>query len=100
MKRIGSSQLRARAANGSNVTTIERSTIHGNVNTGATIVNQVYRGRRRSRPTEYPVGSIGSDLMQRNYIKHLVELYHRFRQADSGFGREPARVNYSVIFKN
>ena len=86
--------------NGANVTSIAGSTIHGDVHTGSTTINQIHRGRRSSRPTEYPVGSIGSDLLQRNYIKYLVERYHRFREADAGFGRNPARFSYAVIFKN
>jgi len=86
--------------NGVNVTSIADSTIHGGVHTGPTTINQIHRGRRSSRPTEYPVGSIGRDLVQRNYVKYLVERYQRFRQADSSFGSGPARFSYAVIFKN
>ena len=86
--------------NGANVTSIAGSTIHGDVHTGSTTINQVLRGRRSSRPSEYPLGSIGSDLLQRNYVKYLVERYHRFREADSRFGGSPARFSYAVIFKN
>ena len=85
--------------NGVNVTSIEGSTINGNVHAGPTTINQFHRGRRSSRPAEYPASSIGSDLVQRNYVRYLVERYHRFRQADSGFGRGPARFSYAVIFK-
>lgn len=87
-------------SNGPNVTSIVGSTIRGDVHTGPTTINQIQRGRRSSRPSEYPAGSIGSDLLQRNYIKYLVERYHRFREADAGFGRGPARFSYAVIFKN
>jgi hypothetical protein len=38
--------------------------------------------------------------MQRNYIRYLVERYHRFRETDSSFGSGPARFSYAVIFKN
>lgn len=86
--------------NGVNVTSIADSTIHGGVHTGPTTINQIHRGRRSSRSTEYPLGSIGRDLVRRNYIRYLVERYHRFRQADSGFGSGPARFSYAVIFKN
>ncbi len=86
--------------NGANVTSIADSTIHGDVHTGPTTINQVHRGRRSTRPTEYPAGSIGSDLELRNYIRYLVQRYHRFREADSSFGSGPARFSYAVIFKN
>ncbi len=101
MKRTSSSRLEKRTVSGgSNVTSIAHSTIHGDVNTGAVTVNQIHRGRRSVRPTEYPAGSIGSDLSQRNYIRYLVERYHRFREADLSFGRDPVRFSYAVIFKN
>ncbi len=86
--------------NGVNVTSIAGSTIHGGVHTGPTTINQIHRGRRSGRPTEYPVGSIGRDLVRRNYVRYLVERYHRFREADSSFGTGPARFSYAVIFKN
>jgi hypothetical protein len=85
---------------GENVTSIAGSIIHGGVHTGPTTVNQIHRDRRSSRPTEYPVGSIGRDLVKRNYVRYLVERYHRFREADSSFGSGPARFSYAVIFKN
>ncbi len=86
--------------NGVNVTSIEGSTIHGEVRTGPTNINQLHRAPRSSRLAEYPASSIGSDLVQRNYVRYLVERYHRFRQADSGFGPSPARFSYAIIFKN
>jgi hypothetical protein len=52
------------------------------------------------RDVAYPVGSIGRDLVKRNYVRYLVERYHRFREADSSFSSGPARFNYAVIFKN
>jgi len=101
MKRSISSRAEKGAiTNGANATSIDRSTIHGDVYTGNTTINQIRRGKRSIRPSEYPAGSIGSDLMQRNYIRYLVERYYRFRQADSGFGSGPARFSYAVIFKN
>jgi hypothetical protein len=101
MKRSNSPQLeKITITDGANVTSIQRSTIHGDVHTGPTTVNQIHRGRRSSRPTEYPVGSIGRDLVERNYVRYLVERYHRFRQADSSFGSGPPRFSYAVIFKS
>ncbi len=102
MKRSNSRRAeKSTITNGANVTSIEHSNIHGDVHTGPTTINQIHRGGRPSRPTEYPAGSIGSDLEQRNYVRYLVQRYHRFREADSSFGRSgPARFSYAVIFKN
>jgi hypothetical protein len=101
MKRSSSRDVEQRTiTNGANVTSIAGSTIHGDVHTGPTTINQIHRARRSSRPTEYPAGSIGRDLAQRNYVRYLVERYHRFREAESSFGSGPARFSYAVIFKN
>ncbi|MGB8411313.1 MAG: hypothetical protein WCE23_00655 [Candidatus Binatus sp.] len=102
MKRSSSRRVeKATITNGANVTSIAGSIIHGGVHNSSTTINQIPRGRRSSRPTEYPAGSIGSDLEQRNYVRYLVQRYHRFREADSSFGRSgPARFSYAVIFKN
>lgn len=101
MKRSSSPRVeKSTITNGVNVTSIAGSTIDGPVHTGPTTINQIRGGRRSSQSTEYPVGSIGRDLAKRNYIRYLVERYHRFRQADSSFGSGPARFSYAVIFKN
>jgi hypothetical protein len=101
MKRSSSARVeKSPITIGGNVTSVANSTINGPVHTGPTTINQIHRGLRSSRPTEYPVGSIGSDLAQRNYVRYLVERYHRFRQADSSFGSGPARFSYAVIFKS
>ena len=88
---------RSTISNGANVTNITAGKIHGGVHT---TINQLQRGRRINRPNEYPAGSIGSDLVHRNYVRYLVQRYHRFRQADPGFGSASARFSYAVIFKN
>ena len=78
------------------------ATFSGGVVNATTIVlgNQNGRITKASRPaTEYPATSIGADLAKRNYIKYLVERYHRCREADASFGRT-ARFGYAVIFKN
>ncbi|HVC44113.1 MAG TPA: hypothetical protein VND20_04800 [Candidatus Binataceae bacterium] len=101
MKRISSGRAeKSTVTKDVNVTSIAGSVVHGGVHTGPTTINQIHRDRRSSRPTEYPVGSIGRDLVQRNYVRYLIERYHRFRQADSSFGSGPARFSYAVIFKN
>ncbi len=72
---------------------------------GATVIqgDQVsVRLGGRSRPRmEYPRGSIGADLVRRNYIRYLTERYHRYREADAGFGRKALRkFSYAVLFTN
>jgi hypothetical protein len=101
MKRSNSQRVeKTLITNGVNVTSIAGGIIHGGVHTGPTTINKIHRGRQASRPTVYPVGAIGRDLAQRNYVRYLVERYHRFRHADSSFGSGPARFSYAVIFKN
>jgi hypothetical protein len=97
MKRSSSRSVVNTAITNSGNVTIADSTIHGGVQT---TINQIHRGRRSSRPTEYPLGSIGRNLMKRNYVRYLVERYHRFHEADSKLGIGPARFSYAVIFKN
>jgi len=80
--------------------TIKGSTIHGSAQTGPTTINQIQRGRRSQRPAAYPERSIGNNLLQWNYIRYLVERYHRFREAEASFGSGPARFSYAVLFKN
>lgn len=38
--------------------------------------------------------------MKRNYVRYLVQRYHRFREADSSFANRATRFSYAVIFKN
>lgn len=57
-------------------------------------------GKRRLK-MEYPAGSIGADLVRRNYIRYLVERYFRYREADASFGPKAVRrFSYAVLFKN
>jgi hypothetical protein len=55
-------------------------------------------GRSRGK-IEHPHGSIGADLMKRNYVRYLVERYNRCREADASFGRVKTRFSYAFIFK-
>jgi hypothetical protein len=55
--------------------------------------------KSRQRAKEYPAGSIGAHLAQRNYVKYLVERYHRYREAEGNSGRIP-RFHYAAVFKN
>jgi hypothetical protein len=61
---------------------------------------RVQIGGKRKPKMEYPVGSIGADLLRRNYIRYLTERYFRYREADASFGRKTGRFSYAVLFKN
>lgn len=56
-------------------------------------------GKTSKRPAAYPEGCIGANLAKRNYVKYLVERYHRNREAVARFGRT-TQLHYSVLFKN
>jgi hypothetical protein len=102
MKRTSSRSVeRSTTTNGAKVSAIAGRTAHGGVHNGKKVINRPYRGRRSNRASEYPAGSIGSDLEQRNYVKYLVQRYHRARRAELNFGRSvPARFSYAAIFTN
>jgi hypothetical protein len=96
MKRGGSRRLeKSTMPSGMKVTSIARTTIHDGAHNGSATINQIRPGRRSNRANEYPLGSIGSDLGQRNYVKYLVDRYHRARKASG-----PARFSYAIIFTN
>jgi hypothetical protein len=66
----------------------------------ATQVNVRVGGKQKPR-MEYPAGSIGADLVRRNYIRYLAERYFRYREADASFGPKAVRrFSYAVLFKN
>ena len=56
-------------------------------------------GSRSRTKIAHPQGSIGADLMKRNYVQYLVARYNRFREADARFGRTKTRFSYAFIFK-
>lgn len=57
--------------------------------------------QKRKPKMEYPSGSIGADLVRRNYIRYLTERYFRYREADASFGPKAVRrFSYAVLFKN
>ena len=62
---------------------------------------QVHLGEKRKPKMEYPAGSIGADLVRRNYIRYLTERYFRYREADASFGSKAVRrFSYAVLFKS
>lgn len=69
----------------------------------ATVLNAEtihYKAAAAKGKTEYPSGCIGADLIKRNYVKHLVDRYHRFKQAETSFGKSTGRFSYAVIYRN
>jgi hypothetical protein len=89
-------------------TKIEKN-VNGNQNNVTNVV--VIKPTKGKSKTEYPAGCIGADLMRRNYVRYLVERYHRFKEADGSFlaskplaGKAKAkaapRFSYAVIYKN
>jgi hypothetical protein len=62
---------------------------------------KVHFAEKRKPKMEYPAGSIGADLLRRNYIRYLTERYFRYREADASFGPKAVRrFSYAVLFKN
>lgn len=56
---------------------------------------------KRRPKMEYPAGSVGADLLLRNYIRYLTERYFRYREADASFGPKAVRrFSYAVLFTN
>lgn len=55
------------------------------VNTG-TIANIIHFHSRKKTPPKVssPEGSIGANLQNRNYLKHLIDRYHEFAKAKKG----------------
>ena|SRR6185437_436620 len=76
-----------------NTGTIRAGTVH----VGDRTTIRISKNNRRAMP--YPAGSIGADLARRNYVKYLVERYHRYREADASFGRK-GQFHYALLFKN
>src|SRR6266404_2961929 len=62
---------------------------------------KVHFTEKRKPKMEYPAGSIGANLLRRNYIRYLTERYFRYREADASFGPKAVRrFSYAVLFKN
>jgi hypothetical protein len=99
MKRGNSQQLKESSIARDTTLTYVEGTVVGDVRTGPRI-NHLHVGRQPNRRTQYPPGSIGRNLTKRNYVRYLVQRYHRFREADSTFANRTARFSYAVIFKN
>lgn len=68
--------------------------LQSSVNTG-TIANVInFNSYKKTKPKVLsPVGSIGSDLKKRNYLKHIIDRYHEFAKAEKG-----AAYKYAVFY--
>jgi hypothetical protein len=60
----------------------------------ANVVN-LKTSAKRSPKLSHPQGSIGSDLLLRNYIKYLIDRYNEFKKAD----RSVPNFSYAVIYR-
>jgi len=72
-----------------------------NANGTNIVVNAAIRRRRSARTTEdpaYPAGTIGSDLVERDYVRYLIERYHRCRRMEPNFYSGPVPFSYAAIF--
>lgn len=65
----------------------------------AVTINNNVTGGGNIAKTQYPADSIGADLSKRNYVRYLVERYHRFKEADSSLGKTRP-FSYAVIYRN
>lgn len=71
-------------------------TISGGQNSGviANVVN-LQTKRKSSQKLAHPLGSIGANLLYRNYIKYLIDRYNEFKKTD----KSNEKFSYAVIYK-
>lgn len=50
------------------------------------IANTVTLNRKRSPRMQYPMDSIGADVIKKGYIDYLIKRYYDYRQADASYG--------------
>ena len=50
------------------------------------IANTVTFDRKRSPRMQYPVDSIGADILKKGYVDYLIKRYYDYRQADANYG--------------
>ena len=81
---------------------VARNVIHADFTRGTNkgvVANKIERVEikttRRSVNMNPPMGSIGSDLRQRNYIKHLIDRYHEFKRIEVG----KEGMNYAIFYQ-
>ena len=66
-------------------TPVNTINVNRSVNTG-TIANVIHFHSRKKAPPKLssPTGSIGANLKNRNYLKHLIDRYNEFAKAEKG----------------
>ena len=69
----------------------------GGANSGI-IANEVtMKTQKKTVRMNPPPGSIGSSLAHRNYIKYLIDRYHKFKEAEIGTERMKRPIFYGTI---
>ena len=58
------------------------------------------RSGRSKPPTDYPAGSIGSNVPERNYVRYLAQRYNEFSLTDAFERSSASRFSYATIFKD
>lgn len=61
----------------------------------ANVVN-LKTSRKRPPKLSYPEGSIGSNLLFRNYVKYLIDRYNEFKKAN----RTVSDFHYAVVYRS
>lgn len=68
----------------------------------ANVVN--FRGSKKSKTLKmnYSAGTIGADVIKKNYLDHLIHRYYEYRKADKSFGAyaHANKFNYAEIHKS
>ena len=74
--------------------------VSDSVNTGI-IANTVnIKNDHKSKPKmSYPVGSIGTVLIKRNYVKYLIDRYKEYKKADKNVGNYKYHLIYSAVLR-
>ncbi len=80
-----------------------KNTINARGNHATGVNEMVVRNPNRrpsGRPTVYPAGSLGADPIKRDYVRYLVERFHRLKQTEAGLGKVTGNFSYAVIFQD
>jgi hypothetical protein len=75
--------------------------IRGSVK-GSIVANVVKISNAKKSVNKYPEGSVGADLMKKNYLDYLIHRYYDYRKADSSFGAfdHAEKFHYAEIHKS
>lgn len=90
-----------KASNESNRKAANIIEFHKTSNSGIIANNLTYKSNAKSAPKVLPpIGSIGSDLNKRNYVKYLIDRYNEFKKADKHLDNFKYAIIYKAIQKN